>query len=455
MTERILILGLAREGLSLGRHFADRAHVTVTDSAVESTLGNGVADLRALGVRVVAGENSPDLVSETDRFFVSPGIPENNPVYVAARARGLRVESMTTLFFDLCPSPIIGVTGSSGKTTTTSLIGHILRTTGLDVQVGGNIGDPMLDLLPHLRPTSRAVVELSSFQLDLLRKSPQAAVVTNLTPNHLDRHGTMDAYIAAKRHIVDHQVAGDRAVLNADDETVSSFSGATPADISFFSRRRPVHRGAYVRHGQIVTVGESENTVMPVDDVPLLGDHNVENVLAALATTTPLGVDTATQREAIATFHPAPHRLQIVGVRNGVSYIDDSIATSPARAIVALQALSQPVLLIAGGRDKDLPWDEFARVAVQRVRALYLIGEAAPLIQSAMDREMGGYDGTLDRSHIYRCGSLQEAVERAGAAARPGEVVLLSPGCTSYDMFHNFEERGAAFARAVGSVYAA
>jgi len=455
MTERILILGVAREGLSLARYFAGGAEVTVTDSATESVLGRRVTDLRSLGVRVVVGGNHPDLVSKADRFFVSPGVPENNPVYLAAQTQGLRLESMTTLFFDLCPSPIIGVTGSSGKTTTTSLIGHILRTAGVDVRVGGNIGDPMLDLLPHLRPTTLVVLELSSFQLALLRRSPQTAVVTNLTPNHLDRHGTMDAYIAAKRHIVEHQVRVNLAVLNADDETVTSFSRATPAAISLFSRRRPLGRGAYVRNGGIVAVGNSEQEVMPVDDVPLLGEHNLENVLAAVAATTPLGVDVAAQREAITSFHPAPHRLQVVGDRDGVTYIDDSIATSPARAVVALRALSQPVLLIAGGRDKNLPWEEFARVAVERVRAMYLIGEAAPLIRAAVERAMGGHHDTLDRAHIFGCDSLDEAVDRACVAARPGDVVLLSPGCTSYDMFRDFEERGTAFTRAVEKVYAA
>jgi UDP-N-acetylmuramoylalanine--D-glutamate ligase len=405
-------------------------------------------------VRVAAGGNHPELVEEADRFFVSPGVPETSPVYVAAIGRGLQIESMTTLFFDLCPGPIVGITGSSGKTTTTGLIGHILQAAGRDVAVGGNIGDPMLDLLSSLTPHTTVVLELSSFQLGILRRSPHVAVVTNISPNHLDRHGTMEAYIAAKRNIVAHQVADDIAILNADDPAMQTFASATPASLRWFGSGSL--NGATARDGQVgLIAGGGFRPVIPIEQIPLLGRHNVENVQAAVAVAGLLEIPIPDTAAAIRSYHPAPHRLELVGVRGGVRYIDDSIATSPARAMVALEAIDAPVLLIAGGRDKQLPWEAFARLAAQKVRAVYLIGEAADAIESVMRDAARQTPGELSTGAIFRAPSLEAAVRLASRQARPGDVVLLSPGCTSYDMFSDFSERGAAFARAVERLDAA
>jgi UDP-N-acetylmuramoylalanine--D-glutamate ligase len=357
---------------------------------------------------------------------------------------------MTTLFFERCPGPIVGVTGSSGKTTTTGLIGHILRCAGREAVVGGNIGDPMLDLLDVIGPQTVVVLELSSFQLSLLRQSPHIAVVTNISPNHLDRHGTMADYVAAKRHIVEHQSPGDYAVLNVRDETAPEFARATPAQLRWFgSPAGSMSAGATTRAGQIGLVdGATFMAVMACADVPLLGRHNVENVLAALAATAVLEIEPEAMAAAVPTYRPAPHRLQPVGDRDGVLYIDDSIATSPARALVALEAIDAPILLIAGGRDKKLPWDEFAEMVVQKARALLLIGESAPIIERAVRARIGA-TSRLSENAILRCESLWEAVSSASRMAVPGEVVLLSPGCASYDMFRDFEERGTLFIRAV------
>jgi UDP-N-acetylmuramoylalanine--D-glutamate ligase len=456
---RILILGLAREGISLAHYFAERgATVTVTDSAPAEMLRGRTDKLAGSSVRLFLGGDYPELVGDADRFFVSPGVPESSPVYLAARERGMRIESMTTLFFELCPAPIVGVTGSSGKTTTTSLIGHILATAERDVVVGGNIGDPMLDLLPKIQKQTTVVLELSSFQLDLLRTSPHIAVVTNISPNHLDRHGSMDAYIAAKRHILEHQNEDDFAVLNAQGAEVRQLAMATPARKRWFSTSIP-REGAGLMAQQvcICRAGSMQAERIPVlslADIPLVGSHNVENVIAAVATTDILDVPPAVMGEAIRTFKPPPHRLQIVGRKNGVTYIDDSIATSPARAVVALQAFSQPIVLIAGGRDKHLPWNEFAYWAASDVRALILIGEATSLIEDAVSAALER-TSELKPGMIRRCDSLEAAVAEASRLARPGDIVLLSPGCTSYDMFSNFEERGDAFSRAVEALYAA
>lgn len=455
---RPLILGLAREGTSLARFLADRgARVTVTDARLPQGLTDRLAALDGRSVRLVLGGDHPELIDEADVLFVSPGVPETNPVYHAAVESGLPVRSMTTLFFEICPGPIVGVTGSSGKTTTTGLIGHILGAAGRDVVVGGNIGDPMLDLLPRIGRDTVVVLELSSFQLDLLRRSPHLAVVTNITPNHLDRHGTMERYIAAKRRIIEGQRPEDHAVLNALDEEVMRFAGCTPATVRTFGPLDRVCQGAAWRETDAGLVRSGAfQPVLPLTEIPLIGRHNVENVLAALAACDILGVDEAVMAGAVQTFRPAPHRLQTVGEHDGVTYIDDSIATSPARAAVALRSLDAPVILIAGGRDKHLPWTEFAELAVQKARALILIGEATPLIEEAVHRQIA-LDGTgrLHPDLLIRCPTLSDAVSEASRLANPGDVVLLSPGCASYDMFIDFEERGRVFARAVEALRAA
>lgn len=449
-----LVLGLAREGVSLARYLAAQGtDVTVTDSAPAEKLAARIASLEGLPVRFVLGGHHPELVSGADVLFPSPGVPETNPVYQAALHAGLAIESMTTLFFDLCPGRIIGITGSSGKTTTTGLIGHILERAGRDVVVGGNIGAPMLDLLPAISPHTLVVLELSSFQLTLLRQGPHIAVVTNISPNHLDRHGTMENYIDAKRSIVRYQTTGDLAVLNADDPVVSSFAGDTPARIVHFSRQTVPCEGAGMRDGVLGTVRDGEFApVIPAADLPLLGEHNVANVLAALAATAPFSLSAAGVAAAIRSYRPASHRLETVATHNGITYIDDSIATSPARAQVALEAISSPILLIAGGRDKNLPWDTVAGLIARKARALFLIGEAADLIAAAVRPHLGS--GALQSKDIHQCPSLADAVMAASRDARPGDVVLLSPGCTSFDMFTDFEERGRAFAQAVGALHA-
>lgn len=453
-----LVLGLAREGASLARFLADMgAQVTVTDARSAPQLGGRVAALEGRAARLVLGGDHPELVAAADALFVSPGVPETNPVFSAAVEAGLPVRSMTTLFLDLCPGTIVGITGSSGKTTTTGLIGHILRTAGVDSVVGGNIGDPMLDLLPHIDSRTVVVLELSSFQLSIVERSPHIAVVTNITPNHLDRHGTMENYIAAKRRIVEHQRTMDYAVLNADDEEVMRFAAHTPAMIRSFGPPERVTDGACWSGTQVGLQRRGAfRPVLPLAEIPLLGRHNVENVTAALAAADILGIDESVMARAIRTFRPAPHRLQTVGERGGVLFVDDSIATSPARSAVALRSFSAPLILIAGGRDKHLPWGEFAALAVEKARALILIGEAAPLIEEAVRRRIDAHGkARLSHEMVLRVPTLPEAVTEAAHIAEPGDVVLLSPGCTSYDMFTDFEERGRVFAQAVEALGAA
>lgn len=449
-----LIVGLAREGESLARFLLDRgARVLINDAAPARQLEKRI---EAVGPQAeyFLGEDRPDLVARAQLCFVSPGVPERNSVYQAARGAGLKIQSMTTLFFDECPAPIVGITGSSGKSTTTSLLGHLIRTAHQDVVVGGNIGDPMLDLLPKITPQTVVVLELSSFQLGILERSPHIAVVTNLTPNHLDRHETMAAYVSAKRRIVDYQTARDYVVLNSDDAESGTFRSAA-GQARWFGRNLPSD-GATVEAGWVGVRDHGEfQRVLPVRDIPLLGRHNVENVLAAVAVANLIGVPLAAMAVAVRSYRPPSHRLETVGEIAAVRYVDDSIATSPARAVVALEAIEQPVILIAGGRDKQVPWDDFARLTAQKARGLVLIGEAASEIEQAVRHQLGGADDQLRSDMIRCCASLEQAVQTAGAMAHPGDVVLLSPACASYDMFHDFEERGAAFARAVEGLDAA
>jgi len=452
---RVLILGLAREGASLARFFAHRgARVTVTDAQPADRLESRIRSIGDTSVQLALGGDHPELVAQADMFFVSPGVPETNPVYRAALDARLPIRSMTTLFFDLCPAPIVGITGSSGKTTTTGLIGRILRHAGRDVVVGGNIGEPMLDLLTDIGPRTVVVLELSSFQLSILERGPRIAVITNITPNHLDRHGTMEDYIAAKRRIVQYQGPGDYAVLNALDSEVMNFARCTPASIRCFAPDGEMADGATTRAEMAGVMRNGVfHSVLPVSDIPLLGRHNVENVLAALAASDVLGVAEDAMERAVRSFRPAPHRLQTVAEHAGVRYIDDSIATSPARAGVALQSLTAPVILIAGGRDKNLPWEDFAEIVARKARALILIGEAAPVIEEAVRRRLTDHpSGLLRGDTIRRCPSLPDAVTAAKCLAVPGDVVLLAPACTSYDMFTDFEERGRVFAEAVDSI---
>lgn len=429
--------------------------MTVTDSAAPEKLRDAVDALSGFPLRLALGDAQPELVADAERFFVSPGVPESNPVYQAARARGLRIESMTTLFFDLCPGKIVGVTGSSGKTTTTGLLGQVLSAAGRDAVVGGNIGAPMLDLLPRVTRDTVVVLELSSFQLDIMRRSPHIAVVTNISPNHLDRHGTMERYIAAKHRIVEFQSRDDFAVLNAGDPEVASFEQATPARVCRFGLTLGADGVTVLEETVVLRREDRYEKVMPVQDIPLLGRHNVENVLAATAAAVVLGIPAEDVATAVRAFRPAPHRLETVADHDGVRYVDDSIATSPARAVVALQAISSPVILIAGGRHKNLPWTEFAEAAARNTHALILIGEAADDIDRAVRGYLAAHEAVLTAGAIYHRATLEDAVATATKLARPGDVVLLSPACTSYDMFENFERRGEAFARAAESVYAA
>jgi UDP-N-acetylmuramoylalanine--D-glutamate ligase len=430
------VIGHAREGASAARYLSkDGAEVTATDSKLQDS---------QCGYRTVFGSESTDLLDGVDTVVTSPGVPDTNPLLAAARTRSIQITNPTQIFFDRCPCPITGITGSSGKSTTSALIAAILKAAGRHVLLGGNIGVPMLDLLAGLDGDSTAVLELSSFQLEILRSSPQLAVLTNISPNHLDRHRSMGRYIAAKSNIVTHQSSIDTAVLNLDDPVLREIGERATGSVCWFSRRASLSDGAFLLGDTLIQARDGVETgVLPASEVALPGAHNLENVLAAIAATAVLGVDITPMRDGVTGFRGLPHRLSLVCVIDGVSFVDDSIATSPGRAAVALHATDSPIIWLAGGRSKGLPWSPVIEAMAGKVRSCILIGEAADEIAAALTQGGG------PTPEIVRAKTMTDAVVKARELARTGDTVLLAPGCTSYDMFANFEERGDAFSMAV------
>lgn len=440
---RATVVGLGREGIDLV-HFlsSEGAQIRATDVRPASALRSALASLEGISLERSFGEHRLEDVAQADIVFVSPGVPPEIPILEEARRRGVRVSSATELFFHRCPGPIVGITGSSGKSTTTALTGAMLERSGRDVLVGGNIGVPMLHRLREITPRTWVVLELSSFQLEFLPVSPSIATITNLTPNHLDRHPSMEAYIAAKAQIIAHQRSTDWAILNADDPESAQLS--PPGRRLSFSLIGPLE-GAYLRHDGFLLVqrdGRLE-TICQADEVPLRGRHNLANVLAASATAVAAGVETGDISQAVRDIRALPHRIEPVATIDEVTYYNDSIATSPERSVAALLSFDEPIVLLAGGRDKHLPMDRWAQIICDCVRRLIVFGESAPLVRNAAIA--AGY--APDR--VAEVENLDDAVKASSECAEPGDVVLLSPGGTSYDAFHDFEERGERFAKLV------
>ncbi len=462
--KRATVLGLAREGTALARFLVhEGAIVTVTDLKDADELQSALDHLAGLPVSYCLGGH-PLEVLDCEVMFVSPGVPLDAPILLEARRRGLLLSSESRLFCHLCPAPVVGITGSSGKTTTSTLVAKMVEASGRRVHLGGNIGSPLISRIAAIEPTDVVVAELSSFQLDFFGPvldanpygdlvsplfpphgwSPHVAAVLNVTPNHLDRHPTMDDYITAKLRILRNQKPKDVAVLGWDDAVARSFADHCSGQVTFFSVREPVARGAYLKDGSLVlqrVVGKE--TVCSVDDIRLRGMHNVANVLAACAVTDVLGVEARSMAQVATTFTGVEHRLELVREWRDASYYNDSIATSPERAIAALKSFNEPIVLLAGGRDKHLPWDDWADWVHRKVSHVILFGEAAELIERALIKPgLGAID-------VKKAGTLEKAVMLARQVARPGDVVLFSPGGTSFDAFHDYAQRGQAFRQLV------
>lgn len=437
-----LVVGLGIEGVALTRYLAGRGvRVTVNDARAPRDLTPRLMDLVDVAFTPAFGGHDPALAGEVDALYVAQGVPLTLPLIAEARARGLPIGSITTLLYSICKGQILGITGSAGKTTTTSLVSAIVARSGRPHVLAGNIGSWPLDELEAADEETLVVIEISHTQLQLTRRSPHIACVTNVTPNHLDQFD-WDAYVDLKRNHVRHQTPDDIAVLNHDNPVALSFAGDTPAAPLFFSMSASMSGdGAFLRDERLIwRRGGVEEDVLGADEIPLRGRHNVENVLAALAVTGAAGIPAAVAADAIRSFRGVPHRLENVATIDGVTWVNDSIATAPERTMAGLRSFSEPVVLLLGGRDKKLPLDDLARVAAERCRAVICFGEAGPGFAAGLQASW-----TKLTPQVAIVETLAEAVEQARRAAQPGDVVLLAPAGTSFDAFPNFERRGEAF----------
>ncbi|MCS6846347.1 MAG: UDP-N-acetylmuramoyl-L-alanine--D-glutamate ligase [Anaerolineae bacterium] len=482
--KRVVILGIARQGTALARYLvAHGARVTLSDVKPREQLDlQPVADLP--NVDFALGGHPLTLLDGCDMLCLSGGVPNDLPIVQEARRRGIPLSNDAQIFFEACPARIIGVTGSAGKTTTTTLIGEILRSSTQQqegspahsqfsilnsqfIWVGGNIGNPLISDVERIRPEDWVVMELSSFQLELMTRSPHIACITNITPNHLDRHGTMEAYIAAKKRILDFQSPGDWQVLSADNEVTAGMN--TSARTLWFSTRHEPHGdGAWMDEAGYLRIRVERASESPIQDRPspmdavichrrellLMGEHNIANVLAAAAVCAAAGAPVEAMRRVATTFRGVAHRLQLVADRDGVRWYDDSIATAPERLMAALRCFDQPVILLCGGRDKHLPWDEAVRMMLERCKAVVLFGEMGPMVAEKLkiENEKLKRAGRAANFQFSIFNSLEAAVAEAHRLARPGDVVLLSPGGTSYDAFKDFAERGDRFRELVNAL---
>lgn len=443
--QRILIIGAARQGTALARYLAARgAQVVLTDSRTADQLQTVRADLADLPLEWALGGHPLTLLNDTDLVCPSGGVPLTLPLIVEAQKRGIPLSNDSQIFLEAAPCQVIGITGSSGKTTTTTLVGRMAASVpAAKVWVGGNIGHPLIADIDQMRAADLVVMELSSFQLEIMTQSPQMAAVLNITPNHLDRHGTLAAYTAAKARILDFQTAADTAILGWDDPAAQHLAASVKGKwISFgFSRPPQGQAGCFLDKGQIMLWdGKTTQALFPQELIRLRGKHNISNVLAACAIAYAAGLSIEAMLAGVAGFTGVPHRLEFVRSWGGADWYNDSIASAPERTVAAIRAFATPLVLLLGGRDKNLPWDDLADLVHQRVDHVILFGEAADLIQQAI--------GSPARSRPHSvavCENLAQAVQVAAEVVEPGDVVLLSPGGTSFDAFRDFAERGEQF----------
>jgi UDP-N-acetylmuramoylalanine--D-glutamate ligase len=436
--KRVLVVGLGRSGVASALFLrAHGAKVTVSDSKPEDQLRNEIPALLDHGIAVETGRHGERTFQNQDLIVVSPGVPVDAQPLTQARALGETVIGEIELASAFLSGPVVAITGSNGKTTTTTLVGEILAKSGIKTLVGGNIGTPAISLVEKATPETAIVLEVSSFQLETIRSfRPRISVILNITPDHLDRHRTFQTYLDAKARVFENQRADDFAILNADDATCVQLAPRIRAQVFWFSRKREVEQGAILRNGQILfRSGQTEQEIMPVGEVPLKGAHNVENVLAAICAAALMGCGAERIRSAVRDFKAVEHRLEFVASIRGVDYVNDSKATNVDATIKALESFPANIHLILGGKDKGSDYTVLNDLLRQRVKSVYTIGAAADKIQSQI----------RGATSIVSSGTIETAVKRAAATAQPGDVVLLAPACASFDQFKNYEHRGKVF----------
>ncbi len=435
--KRVLVVGLGKSGVASALFLkAHGARVTVSDTKSGDELRNEIPVLLDHGITVETGGHGERTFRGQDLIVVSPGVPVDAPLLVQARALGEAVIGEIELAAQFLPGPIVAITGSNGKTTTTTLTGEILTAGGLETLVGGNIGTPAISFAERANRDTAIVLEVSSFQLETIQTfHPKIAVVLNVTPDHLDRHRTFDAYVDAKVRIFENQTDSDFAVLNEDDPTCVSMASRTRAQVFWFSRQKEVRQGAWVHDGKIfLHDGSGEREAMQVSEIPLKGAHNLENVLAAACVAALMGCTLRTIRQAVRDFKAVEHRLEFVATIRGVDYYNDSKATNVDATIKALESFPANIHLILGGKDKGSDYTVLNELLRQRVKRVYTIGAAAEKIES----QIKGVD-------VVHAETLENALRKANAVAEAGDVVLLAPACASFDQFNNYEQRGQTF----------
>lgn len=445
--KRVLVVGLGKSGLSAAMFLrAQEARVTVSDTRSAVALAQEIPALLEAGIMVESGGHGLLTFRRQDLIVVSPGVPMDTPEVKQVVAFGLPVIGELELASRYLQGQVVAITGSNGKTTTTTLVGKIFEDAGVPTLVGGNIGLPVIDLVAKSSPETVSVLEVSSFQLETVEEfHPQIAVVLNITPDHLDRHGSFENYAAAKTRITERQTADDFLVLNAEDKAAQMVALKTKAQIYWFSGRRPIKQGAFVHGESILFVareGAKAEPVMPVSEIPLKGSHNVENVLAAVCAARLGKISAESIRASVAAFKAVEHRLELVKAVNGVEFYNDSKATNVDATMKAVASFPGGIHLILGGKDKDSDYSLMAQMLKERVKIVYTIGSAAEKIE----RQLQGV------VKIVPAETLQVAVAKAAKAATIGDVVVLSPACSSFDQFENYEHRGRVFRQLVNEL---
>jgi len=447
--KRVLVVGLGKSGVASALFMkAHGAKVSVSDTKSGDELRNEIPVLLDHGITVETGGHGDRTFRGQDLIVVSPGVPVDAPPLVQARSLGENVIGEIELAAQFLPGPIVAITGSNGKTTTTTLVGEIMTAAGFPALVGGNIGTPAISLAERATPGTVIVLEVSSFQLETIQTfRPKVAVVLNVTPDHLDRHRTLEVYVNAKARIFENQQGSDFAVLNADDPTCVAMAARTRAKVFWFSRQKEVEQGAWVRDGNIVFRDErGQQEVLEVSEIPLKGAHNLENVLAAVCAGVLMGCAPEKIQHAVHNFKAVEHRLEFVATIRGVDYYNDSKATNVDATIKALESFPANIHLILGGKDKGSDYTVLNDLLRKRVKRVYTIGAAAAKIESQIVSSKNG------GPEVVHAETLENAIRKANAAAQPGDIVLLAPACASFDQFKSYEHRGKVFKEIVGSL---
>ncbi|MBZ5511648.1 MAG: UDP-N-acetylmuramoyl-L-alanine--D-glutamate ligase [Acidobacteriia bacterium] len=436
--KRVLVVGLGKSGVASAQFLQQRgARVTASDAKAEDDLRADIRTLLDLGVAVETGGHGERTFRQQDLIVVSPGVPTDVPQLAQARAMGIPVIGEIELASRFLKGHIVAITGSNGKTTTTALAGDVIAWGGYESQVGGNIGTAAISLVADATDDTYNVLEVSSFQLETIQTfHPEIAVVLNVTPDHLDRHGSFDQYLAAKKRVFENQISSDYAILNADDKQAARMADGLKVQVRWFSRKKEVERGAFVRDSRILHRDDSgEHEIMPAAEISLQGAHNLENVLAAVCIGMIVPCEPHRIRAAVKDFKAVEHRLEFVTTINGVQFYNDSKATNVDATIKALESFPRNIHIILGGKDKGSPYTVLNPLLQERVKRVYTIGAAAAKIE----KEIAG------AAEIVHAETLDVAVRRAFEAATPGDIVLLAPACASFDQFQSYEHRGRAF----------